>query len=69
MVVGLAGESYGGQIEVRVSLLVVVRGYGQEQGGGRVLTEENIAGARGGWRWPESRKKGPSRLFQWLGGV
>ena len=20
-------------------------------------------------RWPELRKKGPSRLFQWLGGV
>ena len=65
----LAGGSCGGQIEVGVSLLEVVRGYGQEQGGGGVLTEENVAGARGGRRWPELRKKGPSRLFQWLGGV
>ena len=53
-VVDLAGGSYGVQIEVGVSLLEVVRGYGQEQGGGGVLTEENVAGARGGRRWPES---------------
>ena len=42
---------------------------GREQGGGGVLTRENIARARGGRRWLESRKKGPSRPFQWLGGV
>ena len=68
-VVDLAGGSCGVQIEVGFSLLEVVRGYGQEQGGGGVLTEENVAGSRGGRRWPESKKKGPSRLFQWLGRV
>ena len=29
----------------------------------------NRAGSRGGSRRPESRKKAPSGLFQWLGGV
>ena len=61
-VVDLAGRSCGVQIEEGVSLLKAVRDYGQEQGGGGVLTEENLAGARGGRRWPESRRKGPSRL-------
>ena len=64
----LAGEGCEGQIGVGVSLLVVPWDYGQVQAGGGVLTEENVAGARGGRRWPEWRKKGPSRLFQWLGG-
>ena len=61
VVMDLAGESYGVKIEVGVILLEVVRGYGREQGGVGGLTGENIAGARGGRRWPESRKKGPSR--------
>ena len=44
-------------------------GYARVQGGGGVLTGENAAGARGGRSWPELGKKGPSRLFQWLGGA
>ena len=65
----LVGESCEDQIEEGVSLLVARGGNGRGLGAGDGLTGANRGGGRGGTGRPESGKKGPSRLSQWLGGV
>ena len=63
VVADFVGESCEDQIEEGVRLLVARGGNGRGLGAGDGLTGANRAGGRGGARRPESRKKGPSRLF------
>ena len=63
VVAGLVGVGCSDQIEEGVRLLVARGGNGRGLGAGDGLTGANRAGGRGGARRPESRKKGPSRLF------
>src|SRR4051812_12001908 len=65
----LAGGAANVQIDEGVRVQGVEEGCRRSLDAGDGLTAVNAAGARGGRRWPESRKKGSSRPLQWPGGV